>query len=77
MLAVGDEFVFGETLDGEDAVLDGLMPREEMAQVVAVAAQGRRREIVLRQAGEERRHPARLAGDHLGCWYCTQSHPPR
>jgi len=41
VLAVGDEFVFGETLDGEDAVLDSLMPREEMASVVVVAAQGR------------------------------------
>ena len=53
------------------------VPGEEMAQIVAVAAQGRRREVVMRQAGEERCHPARFGGDRLGCLYCTQSHPPR
>ena len=36
------------------AVLDAAVPGEEVAQVVAVAAQGRRREVVTRQAGEER-----------------------
>jgi hypothetical protein len=37
-----------------------------------VAAQGCRREIVARQAGEEGHHPARFAGDRLGRLYCTQ-----
>ena len=45
----------------EGAVLDRPVPGEEVAQVVAVAAQRRRREVVTRQAGQERRHPARFA----------------
>jgi len=77
VLAVGDEFVFSEALDGEGGVLDGPVPRQEVAQVVTVAAQRRRREVVTRQAGQEGRHPARFGGDSLGCMYCTQSHPPR
>src|SRR5258708_3285791 len=44
VLAVGDEFVFGKALDDEGAGLDALLPGEEMPQIVAVAAQGRRRE---------------------------------
>ena len=51
MLAIGDEFVFGEALEGERAVLDALVPGEEMTQIVAIAAQGRRREVVTRQTG--------------------------
>jgi len=76
MLAVGDEFVFGETLDGEAVVLDAAVPGQEMPQIVPVAAQGRRREVVTRQAVEERRHPAGLGSDCPGCLYCTQCHPP-
>ena len=34
VLAVGDEFVFSEAFDGEGAVLDGPVPRQEVAQVV-------------------------------------------
>jgi hypothetical protein len=41
VLAVGDKFVLGEALDGEHAVLDALVPGEEMTQIVAIAAQGR------------------------------------
>ena len=44
------------------AVLDGPVPGQEMTQVVAIAAQGRRREVVTRQAGEEGDHPARFGG---------------
>src|SRR5665213_3952411 len=69
VLAVGDEFVFSEALDGEGGVLDGPVPRQEVAQVVTVAAQRRRREVVTRQAGQEGRHPARFGGASLGCMY--------
>ena len=78
VLAVGDQFVFGEPLDGEGAVLHRAVPGEEVAQIVAVTAQGGRREVVARQAGEEGRHPSRLArGIDCRCLYCTQSQPPR
>ena len=77
MLAVGDEIVLGEAFDGEGAVLNTPVPREEVAKVITVSAQGCRREVVPRQTGEERRHPVRLGEDRLGCLYCTQSHPPR
>jgi hypothetical protein len=77
MLAVGNEFVLGEAFDGEDAILHTPVPREEVAKVITVSAQGCRREVVTRQTGEESRHPIRFGGDRLGCLYCTQSHPPR
>ncbi len=48
---------------------------EEITQIVAIAAQGRRREVVTRQAGEERRHPARFAGDRLGRLYARRVIP--
>ena len=36
------------------------------------------REVVMRQAGEERGHPLRVGGRaSRRCLYCTQSHPPR
>jgi hypothetical protein len=76
VLAVGNDFVLGEAFDGERAVLDTPVPRKEMAKIITVAAQCRRREVVMRQTGEESRHPIRFGGDRLGCLYCTQSHPP-
>ncbi len=78
VLAVGDELVLGEPLEGEGAVLDGAVPSEEMTQIVAIAAPGRRCQVVARQAGEEGRHPSCLARrSRLRHMYCTQSHPPR
>ena len=51
---------------------------EEMTKIVAIAAHGRRREIVPLQTEQEGRHPFRLTGGIFGhCMYCTQSHPPR
>jgi hypothetical protein len=37
VLAVGNQFEVGEIPDGEASVLDLAMPRQEMAEVVAVA----------------------------------------
>jgi hypothetical protein len=45
VLTVGDQFVFSEPLEGKGAVLDRAVPGQEMAQVVAVAAQGCRCEV--------------------------------
>ena len=61
VLTVGDQFVFSEPFEGEGAVLDRAVPGQEMAQVVAVAAQGCRCEVVTRQAGEKGRHPSWFA----------------
>jgi hypothetical protein len=77
MLAVGDELVLDEAFDGEGAVLNTPVPREEVAKVITVSAQGCRREVVTRQTGEESRHPIRFGDVRLGCLYCTQCHPPR
>ncbi len=39
VLAVGDQLVFGELLKDEGTVMDRAVPSDEVAQVVAVAAQ--------------------------------------
>lgn len=59
-------------LAGPDAgaVLGTPVPSEEVPQVIAVAAQGGRRQIVARQAREERSHPDRLDGVHACRMYC-------
>ncbi len=78
VLTVGGQLVPGQVLKDERAVMDCAVPGGEVVQVVAVAAQRRRRQVIARQAGEERRHPAWLAGCVGGrCAYCTQCHPPR
>ena len=42
MLAVGDQFEVGEVPDGEAGILDLVMPGQEMAEIVAIPAQGGR-----------------------------------
>ena len=76
VLAVGGQLVPGQVLKDERAIMDRAVPGDEVARVVAVAAQCRRRQITARQAGEERRHPAWLTRSIGGrCAYCTQSRP--
>ena len=79
VLAVGDEFVFSEAFDGEGVVLDGPVPRQEVAQVITVATQ----RCPAARSSAAPAWPGRVSssfrfgGDRLGCMYCTQSHPPR
>lgn len=52
-----------QALQDEGTVRDRAAPGDEMTQVAAAAAQSRGRQVVARQVGEERRHPAWLARD--------------
>jgi hypothetical protein len=60
--AIGGENLLREHPKREWAVMSRAIPAEEVTQVVAIAARGRRGEAIARQAGEERTHPVWL--DH-------------
>ena len=80
VLAVGDQLERGEAVERERVRLDRGVPGEEVPQIVPIAAQRRRREVLARQAIKERHHPGRVVyrralGGH--CLYCTQCVPPR
>ncbi len=79
VLAVGDQLELGEAVEREPIRLDHGAPGEEVPQIVAIAAQRRRREVLTCQAVKERHHPGRVAyRQTLGrrCLYCTQCDPP-
>ena len=77
VLAIGDQVVFAEALQREAAILNAGVPGEKMAQVIAVAATRRRRDIGARQLGEEGDQPGRVGRRRpRQRLYCTQCHPP-
>ncbi len=80
LLAVSDQVVLGEPARLERPVLQALMPAQKVAEIVPVAPQRRRRQVLPRQTGEKPRQPRRIIRQRQRprrCLYCTQCHPPR